>query len=75
MPRRFPAAARPAVLSLETSMARSLTVKQEEKASTTPLFTVFLVLAGAWMAAAAWSAASAESAAAAANSLPFSDGQ
>ncbi len=41
-------------------MARSLTVKHEEKPSTTPLFTAFLLLACAWMAATALSAASAE---------------
>lgn len=40
-------------------MARSLTVKHEEKPSTTPLFTAFLLLACAWMAATALSAASA----------------
>lgn len=41
-------------------MARSLTVKHEEKPSTSPLFTAFLLLACAWMAATALSAASAE---------------
>jgi len=41
-------------------MARSLTVKHEEKPSTTPLFTAFLLLACAWMAATALSAASAD---------------
>ena len=49
-------------------MARSLTVKHEEKPSTTPLFTAFLLLACAWMAATAFSAASAEESAA---PLPF----
>ena len=34
-------------------MARSLTVKHEEKPSTSPLFTAFLLLAAAWMAASA----------------------
>lgn len=41
-------------------MARSLTVKHEEKPSTSPLFTAFLLLACAWLAASALSAASAE---------------
>lgn len=30
-------------------MARSLTVKHEEEARTTPLFTVFIVIALGWM--------------------------
>lgn len=34
-------------------MARSLTVKHDEKPSTSPLFTAFLLLAAAWMAASA----------------------
>ncbi len=33
-------------------MARSLTVNHDEKPSTTPLFTAFLVLAIGWLAAA-----------------------
>ena len=41
-------------------MARSLTVKHEEKPATSPLFTAFILLACAWMAATALSAASAD---------------
>lgn len=39
-------------------MARSLTVKHEEKPSTSPLLTFFLLLAFAWMAATAIAAGS-----------------
>ena len=41
-------------------MARSLTVKHEEKASTTPLFTFFLLLAFGWMAMTAFFSGPAE---------------
>lgn len=41
-------------------MARSLTVKHEESTGTSSLFTAFLLLACAWLAAAAVSSASAE---------------
>ena len=34
-------------------MARSMTIQQEEKASTSPLLTGFILLAVAWMAVAA----------------------
>lgn len=42
-------------------MARSLTVKHEEKLGTSPLLTAFLVLAFLWLAASALAAASSES--------------
>lgn len=56
-------------------MARSLTVKHEEKPATSPLFTAFLVLACAWMAATALSAASTDAVASPAMSGALINGQ
>lgn len=42
-------------------MARSLTVKHEETAATSPLLTAFLFLAFGWMLASALTSAAAES--------------
>ena len=50
-------------------MARSMTVKHEEKLGTSPLFTAFLLLAFGWMAASA--AFSATSDPATAPTAPF----
>lgn len=41
-------------------MARSLVIKHEEKPSTSPLLTAFLLLAFAWLAASAIAAASSD---------------
>jgi len=41
-------------------MARSMTIKQEETPTTSPLFNLFLLLALGWMALAAITSASAE---------------
>lgn len=41
-------------------MARSMTIKQEEKPSTSPLFNLFFLLAFGWMALAAITSANAE---------------
>lgn len=41
-------------------MARSMTIKQEEKPTTSPLFNIFFLLAVGWMALAAITSANAE---------------
>ena len=50
-------------------MARSLTIKHEEKPSTSPLLNAFLLLAFGWLAVTAMVAASADAGAASAPAL------
>lgn len=56
-------------------MARSLVIKHEEKPSTSPLLTAFLLLAFAWLAASAIAAASSDSASTSDVLAPMIDGQ